>query len=163
LPPAETCLRPVGWKPADAPRWQGFITGGPRRPRVPRPARILWAEDDPQDQELIRASLQELPRPPRVDFAVDGVSLLEGLARDPPALVVLDLKMPRMGGLDTLRLLRGEPSTRAVPVVVFSSGSLPQEVAQVESLGVLRVVQKPIGFDAFAAAVKDIVRAYPLA
>lgn len=130
---------------------------------MPRPApRILWAEDDPQDQELIRASLQELPRPPRVDFAEDGLSLMEGLARDPPGLVVLDLKMPRMGGLDTLRMLREEPSTRSVPVVVFSSGSLPHEVAQVQALGVLRVVQKPIGFDAFAAAVRDIVRAYPL-
>lgn len=128
-----------------------------------RPPRILWAEDDPQDQALIRASLGELPRPPRVDFAHDGVSLLEGIARDPPGLVVLDLKMPRMGGLDTLRMLRGEPSTRAVPVVVFSSGSHPEEVAQVRALGALAIVQKPIGFDAFAAAVRDIVRASPLA
>jgi CheY-like chemotaxis protein len=129
---------------------------------VPRPPRILWAEDDPADQDLIRASLESLPRPPRVDFAEDGVSLLEGIARDPPSLVVLDLKMPRMGGLDTLRTLRGEPSTRAVPVVVFSSGSLPDEIALVRALGVRDVVQKPIGFDAFAAAVQAIVQATPL-
>lgn len=127
-----------------------------------RRPRILWAEDDPQDQALIRASLEELPRPPRVDFAEDGLSFLESLGRDPPALAVLDLKMPRMGGLETLRTLRRDASTRSVPVVVFSSGSLPDEVAQVRRLGVLAIVQKPIGFDAFAAAVKDIVRASPI-
>ena len=124
---------------------------------------VLWAEDDPQDQELIRASLEELPRPPRIAFAADGVSFLEAIGRDPPNLVVLDLKMPRMGGLDALRWLRSEPSTRSVPVVVFSSGSLAQEIEQVRQLGVVDVVQKPIGFDAFAAAVRGIVRSSTLA
>jgi CheY-like chemotaxis protein len=129
---------------------------------VAPPPRILWAEDDPQDQALIRASLEELPRPPRVDFAEDGLTFLESLGRDPPALAVLDLKMPRLGGLETLEVLRRDASTRSVPVVVFSSGSLPEEIAQVRALGVRAIVQKPIGFEAFAAAVRDIVRSYPL-
>lgn len=120
--------------------------------------RILWAEDDLQDQALIRAALEGAKGTPRVSFVADGVALLQEIGRRPPALVVLDLKMPRMGGLEALRRLRAEPATRHVPVVVFSSGSLPDEIAQVQRLGVRGVVQKPIEFGAFVAAVEGIVR-----
>ena len=119
---------------------------------------ILWAEDDRQDQELIRAALDSTAGAPKVVFAEDGMRLLERMARRAPDLVVLDLKMPRMGGLEALRRLRAEPGTRHVPVVVFSSGSLPEEIARVRRLGVLAVVQKPIEFGAFVAAVQGIVR-----
>ena len=119
---------------------------------------ILWAEDDRQDQQLILAALEDARPAPRLVFAEDGVALLEAVGRRPPDLVVLDLKMPRMGGLETLRRLRGEPATKHVPVVIFSSGSLPDEVAQCRKLGVLDTVQKPIEFGAFVAAVRGIVR-----
>ena len=119
---------------------------------------ILWAEDDRQDQQLIRAALEDARPAPRIAFAEDGVALLEAVGRRPPDLVVLNLKMPRMGGLETLRRLRGEPATRYVPVVVFSSGSLPDEIAQCRALGVLDTVQKPIEFGAFVAAVQGLVR-----
>src|ERR1041384_7567679 len=122
-----------------------------------RRARILWAEDDRQDQALIRAALDG-KAPADIAFAEDGFALLEQLGRRLPDLVVLDLKMPRMGGLEALRRLRAEPATRNLPVVVFSSGSLPDEIAQVRRLGVLAVVQKPIEFGAFVAAVQGIVR-----
>jgi CheY-like chemotaxis protein len=119
---------------------------------------ILWAEDDRQDQQLILAALEDVRPAPRIAFAEDGVALLEAVGRRPPELVVLDLKMPRMGGLEALRRLRGEPATRHVPVVVFSSGSLPDEIAQCRQLGVLDTVQKPIEFGAFVTAVQGIVR-----
>ena len=119
---------------------------------------ILWAEDDRQDQQLIRAALEDARPTPRIAFAEDGVALLEAVGRRPPDLVVLDLKMPRMGGLETLRRLRAEPATRHVPVVVFSSGSLPDEIAQCRQLGVLDTVQKPIEFGAFVTAVQGIVK-----
>lgn len=122
-------------------------------------ASILWAEDDLQDQALILAALEGLPRALRITFAEDGLRLLEAIGQTPPSLVVLDLKMPRMGGLETLRRLRSEPATRHVPVLIFSSGSLPDEIAQCRALGVLDVVQKPIEFGAFVAAVEGIVRA----
>ena len=118
---------------------------------------ILWAEDDLQDQQLVRAALEDARPAPRITFVEDGVALLEAVGRRPPDLVVLDLKMPRMGGLETLRRLRGEPATRHVPVVIFSSGSLPDEVAQCRRLGVLDAVQKPIEFGAFVSAVQGIV------
>ena len=119
---------------------------------------ILWAEDDRQDQQLIQAALEDVRPAPRISFAEDGVALLEAVGRRPPELVVLDLKMPRMGGLETLRRLRGEPATRHVPVVIFSSGSLPDEIAQCRQLGVLDTVQKPIEFGAFVTAVQGIVK-----
>jgi CheY-like chemotaxis protein len=121
--------------------------------------RILWAEDDLQDQALIQAALDGAKGKPAVSFVPDGIVLFEQIGRRPPDLVVLDLKMPRMGGLEALRRLRSEPATRNVPVVIFSSGSLPDEIAQVRRLGVVDVVQKPIEFGAFVAAVEGIVRA----
>lgn len=119
---------------------------------------ILWAEDDRQDQQLIQAALEGARPPPLISFAEDGVTLLEAVGRSPPDLVVLDLKMPRMGGLEALRRLRAEPATRHVPVVVFSSGSLPDEIAQCRGLGVMDTVQKPIEFGLFVSAVQGIVR-----
>ncbi|HUR26332.1 MAG TPA: response regulator [Candidatus Thermoplasmatota archaeon] len=119
---------------------------------------ILWAEDDRQDQQLIQAALEDNKPAPRIAFAEDGVALLETVGRHPPDLVVLDLKMPRMGGLEALRRLRTEPATRNLPVIIFSSGSLPDEVAQCQELGVLDTVQKPIEFGAFVSAVQGIVR-----
>lgn len=118
---------------------------------------ILWAEDDPQDQQLILAALEDARPAPRLAFAGDGVTLLKEVGRRFPDLVVLDLKMPRMGGLEALRRLRGEAATRHVPVVIFSSGSLPDEIAQCRELGVLDTVQKPIEFSAFVAAVRAIL------
>jgi CheY-like chemotaxis protein len=119
---------------------------------------ILWAEDDPQDQQLIRAALEDARPAPAIRFVEDGVAVLKAVGEDPPNLVVLDLKMPRMGGLDALRRLRAEPATRHIPAVVFSSGSLPDEIAQCRALGALDTVQKPIEFGAFVAAVQGIVR-----
>lgn len=116
---------------------------------------ILWAEDDPMDQHLIAAVAEGSPA--RLQFAADGVHLLEALRGRRPDLVVLDLKMPRMGGLEALRRLRGDPSTAALPVVVFSSGSIPAELDAAERLGVEAIVQKPIQFDALGAAVRSIL------
>ena len=84
-----------------------------------RAPHILWAEDDPADQALIRASLEELPRPPRVAFAEDGVTFLEALGRDPPALAVLDLKMPRMGGLEAAIRAVAKPIPLVAPVMTI--------------------------------------------
>jgi two-component system response regulator len=120
---------------------------------------ILWAEDDRQDQQLIEAALEGSSPAARISFVEDGVAVLEAVGRDLPDLVVLDLKMPRMGGLEALRRLRAEPATRHVPVIVFSSGSLPNEIAQCRQLGVLDVVQKPIEFGLFVTAVQGIVNA----
>jgi two-component system, response regulator len=124
---------------------------------VPQRPLVLWAEDNPQDQILIRATLEDLPRAPDVRFSDDGVLLLEALQGSKPALVVLDLKMPRLGGLETLRRIRSEPALASLPVSVFSAGDHPEETAACQRLGALEVVRKPVDFREFTAAVHAIV------
>ncbi|MEA3202988.1 MAG: two-component system, response regulator [Thermoplasmata archaeon] len=121
---------------------------------------VLWAEDNKQDQFLIRAALKEAAAPPALKFADDGVLLLQALEQAAPDLVVLDLKMPRMGGLETLRHIRTRTQWNHLPVTVFSAGDNPDETRACRDLGVLDVVQKPVGFDLFAAAVHHILRAH---
>lgn len=118
---------------------------------------ILWAEDNLQDQVLIRSALEDLRPLPRVEFADDGVILLEKLARGLPRLVVLDLKMPRVGGLEALRRIRETPAWSPVPVAVFSAGDDRAEGDACRDLGALRVVQKPVNFEAFTQAARSVV------
>jgi CheY-like chemotaxis protein len=120
---------------------------------------ILWAEDSVQDQHLVRAALEELKRRTKVNFVEDGAALLDlvGVAR--PRLVVLDLQMPRLGGLETLQRMRQSPSLRDLPVVVFTSSSHPQDVAECRRLGVVDYVTKPMEFGAFCTAVDRVLAA----
>jgi two-component system response regulator len=123
-----------------------------------KPARsILWAEDNEGDRLLIKAALEDLPGAPRIQFADDGVLFLEALRTRRPDLAVLDLKMPRVGGLEALRTLRKEAAWRDLPTAVFSAGNQPEETAACEALGALAVVHKPVDFREFAKAVKRIV------
>lgn len=112
-----------------------------------------------QDQHLVRAALEELKRRPKVNFVEDGAALLEivGVAR--PRLVVLDLQMPRLGGLETLQRLRQSPQLRDLPVVVFTSSSHPQDIAECRRLGVVDYVTKPMEFGAFCTAVDRVLSA----
>lgn len=138
---------------------RAYLKAGARCACMPaaRGPLVLWAEDNPQDQILIRAALEGLPRPPQVVFRDDGLLLLEALRRTDPALVVLDLKMPRLGGLETLRRIRADPSVAGVGVSVFSAGDHPEETAACQALGALEVVRKPVDFREFTAAVRALL------
>ena len=118
-------------------------------------ASILWAEDSLDDQKLIAEALRQLPFPPQAEFVSDGVELLERLRGEKPGLVVLDLGMPRMGGLETLERMRQEHAK--VPVVVFTSHDGPGEARQCMSRGARDVIQKPTDFYSFRSAVQRIV------
>lgn len=120
------------------------------------PSLVLWAEDNQHDQMLIEEAVRGDERV-QVAFVSDGVHALDALRRERPALLVLDLRMPRLGGLDTLRHVRGEPSLRDLRVCVFSAGNQPDEVAACRALGVLDVVQKPVDFDTFERSVHQIL------
>ena len=120
---------------------------------------ILWAEDNPQDRMLIDDAAEGVAPAPDLTLVADGVLLLEALEAEVPALVVLDLKMPRLGGLETLRRMRGHADWRGLPVIIFSSGNRPEEIDECRALGAANVVQKPVDFDLFSSAVQDIVRA----
>lgn len=118
---------------------------------------ILWAEDSLQDRQLIREALHDLPNRPKVTFVADGMQLLERAAQERPHLVVLDLQMPGLDGLEALKRLRADPNTRRQQVVVFTSSDRPDEVAACHSLGVRDCVQKPFDFASFVAAVQRVV------
>ncbi|HUR61990.1 MAG TPA: response regulator [Candidatus Thermoplasmatota archaeon] len=117
---------------------------------------ILWAEDSPLDQQLLREALHGMEDPPKITFVADGVELLERLRSRAPSLVVVDLKMPRMGGIQALEALRNHPSTRGINVVVFSSTNRPEEIAACRKLGA-HCVQKPLDFAGLTPAVHTIV------
>lgn len=117
---------------------------------------ILWAEDNPLDQQLIREALAQVEGAPAVTFVTDGVELLERVRMRAPSLVVVDLKMPRMGGLQALETLRHHPTTRGLEVVVFTSTNRPEEIAECRRLGAT-CIQKPLDFAGLTPAVASIV------
>jgi CheY-like chemotaxis protein len=120
-------------------------------------SQILWAEDAESDQLLILEALRHLPYRHQAEFVQDGVDLLARLQTETPGLIVLDLGMPRMGGLETLGKIRSDPKRR-VPVVVFTGHDDSEEARECLRLGARDVVQKPTDFNEFRSAVQRIVQ-----
>ena len=121
-----------------------------------RVRRILWAEDNEGDRMLIRAALEDAGGVD-VTFVDDGVQFLDALETGRPDLAVLDLRMPRIGGLEALQRVRRDARHRGLPVAIFSAGNQPEETAACEALGVLAVGHKPVDFREFSSAVQRIV------
>jgi two-component system response regulator len=123
---------------------------------------ILLAEDSADDQTLILRSLKKNNITNPVLIANDGVEALdylfgtgaqadEGPVR--PSIVLLDMKMPRLGGLDVLERIRNEPATKYIPVVILTSSDEEQDKVQSYDLGANSYVRKPVDFNEFAEAV----------
>jgi CheY-like chemotaxis protein len=118
---------------------------------------ILVVEDNPDHRELILAALAERCDRARIAVAADGVEALDFLfcrgaheardARKQPRLVILDLKMSRMDGLEVLKALRADPRTASVPVVMLSSSSERQELDRCYEAGANSVIRKSIDYD----------------
>ena len=111
---------------------------------------ILVAEDDETDVLLLRRAFQTAGLTVEARFVFDGeevLNLLEQVRREPrgmpPALIVLDLKMPRMDGLEVLEWLRADPGFRHLPVVIFSSSANQAEIDLAYALGVNAYLVKP--------------------
>jgi two-component system response regulator len=125
------------------------------------PLEILLVEDDPDDLELTLHALRSNGVANRIDVARDGVEALdrllgEGSAVPPPRVVLLDLKLPKVGGLEVLRRIKAEPRTRTIPVVVLTSSKEDRDLVESYRLGVNSYVRKPINFEEFAASVRQI-------
>ena len=118
--------------------------------------RILWAEDGLDDQYLIRHALGPVSEAPKVDFVEDGRAALTALADGAPDLVVLDVNMPILDGVETLRRMRRDSTLEGQPVVVFSTAREEHAVAACRSLGVLEYIQKPFHYNDFGKAVARI-------
>lgn len=118
---------------------------------------ILWAEDNVGDQVLIRAAVEGFQDADSIEFVPDGVALMEALQKAQPTLVVLDLEMPRMGGIETLRAIRADEKLRNQRVVVFTTSNLPSDVDTCRQLGAEYVLQKPVDFSVFRTLVQGIL------
>ena len=127
---------------------------------------ILLVEDNAADVEFILASLESTELTEPVTVARDGVEALDILGcsdrTDLPApdvlprLVILDIKLPRVNGLEVLQRVRMHPATREIPVVMFTSSNMQRDVAECYRLGVNSYVQKPVEFERFREVVRQL-------
>jgi CheY-like chemotaxis protein len=126
---------------------------------------ILLAEDNPNDVELTIEALDQHHLANRVTVAHDGVEAMEYLRREgayrdrepgDPAVVLLDIKMPRKDGLEVLREIRGDPALKRLPVVILTSSREEQDLITSYDLGVNAYVVKPVDFPNFIEAVKEL-------
>jgi two-component system, response regulator len=130
---------------------------------------ILIAEDEEADIGLMEVVLGECGILDQVAFARDGEKALDYLhcgGETPcstdfvPALIILDLKLPKVTGLEVLKRLRNNERLREVPVVVFSSSLDEREKAECLAYGANNFVVKPLEFDAFSNALMQVIRKY---
>jgi two-component system, response regulator len=124
---------------------------------------VLLVEDDPDDEELTIRGLERANLQNPIDVARDGqeaIGYLFGTEEQPakpvPALVVLDLKLPRVGGLDVLKRIRADERTRRVPVVILTSSSEDRDLINGYDAGTNSYVRKPIEAVQFATAVAQM-------
>ena len=127
--------------------------------------RILLVEDDPRDIELTLTALQEYNLVNDVFVARDGQEALDYLyCRDQfsgrdgsrPAVMLLDLKLPKINGLEVLQQIRSDQELRLLPVVILTSSHEEKDLVRSYELGVNAYVVKPVDFHAFVNAVKDL-------
>ncbi|HEU5162001.1 MAG TPA: response regulator [Thermoanaerobaculia bacterium] len=123
---------------------------------------ILLVEDNPDDVALTLRALRKNRIANEVVAAKDGVEAIEYLEqarrgeKSFPAIVLLDLNLPRIGGLEVLRNIRGDGPTRFVPVVILASSREERDMIEGYDLGANSFVQKPVDFDEFVDAVREV-------
>ena len=127
--------------------------------------RILLVEDDPYDVELTLTGLSEFNLANEVVVARDGEEALDFLYRrgkfagrtdGNPSVVLLDLKLPKVGGLEVLRQLKADETLKMVPVVILSSSHEDRDMVEGYKLGTNAYVVKPVDFHQFVDAIKHI-------
>ena len=122
---------------------------------------ILLVEDSPKDIELTMVALAKSKLANEIVVARDGVEALDYLfgerrAAICPAVVLLDIKLPRVDGLEVLERVKKDPRTRHVPVVMLTSSREEQDLVRSYGLGVNAFVVKPVGHREFFEAIRDI-------
>jgi len=122
-------------------------------------------EDSERDAELTLEALAENHLANEVIHALDGAQALDflyqkgsfaGRARELPLFVLLDLKLPKVDGLEVLRRIKSDPELKVVPVVMVTSSREERDLIQSYKLGVNAYVVKPVGFEQFAEVVKNL-------
>ena len=140
----------------------------PSSPAAQPPLDILLVEDHPLELELTLRPLRDVGPDTRVEVARDGEEALDfllgrggfrhRLAVPLPRLVLLDLQLPKLDGLEVLRGVRANARTCTVPVVILTSSADPRQLAQCYQLGANSCVQKPVKYDEFSAVIQTVAR-----
>ena len=126
---------------------------------------ILLVEDDPNDVELSLEALKDHNLANRVIVVNDGVEALEYLhcegrfkdrKKENPAVILLDIKMPRMNGIEVLGIIRSDENFKYIPVVMLTSSREEPDLKKSYALGVNAYVVKPLDFKEFMDAIKEI-------
>jgi two-component system response regulator len=132
----------------------------------PNAIEIILIEDNPHDAELVLRALKKHGLTNRLQLLQDGAEALEFIfatgayaerdLQQCPKLILLDLKLPKVDGLEILRRLKGNARTRSVPVVVMTSSQEEKDIVESYSLGVNSYIVKPVDFDKFVQSVSDL-------
>jgi len=127
---------------------------------------LLLVEDNPQDLALSLRALKKANFANQIHVARDGAEALEFIfcegphaARkiaDGPKVILLDLKLPKVDGLEVLKRIKGDPRTKMIPVVVLTSSKEQSDVIESYQLGVNSYIVKPVNFERFTGAVRDL-------
>lgn len=133
---------------------------------VSKMVEILLVEDNPDDVELTLHALRQEKLANAVEVARDGEEALDYIFcrgkhagrefNHQPRVVLLDLKLPKVDGLEVLRALKGDPRTQGIPVVVLTSSREEKDLVNSYALGVNAYIQKPVDFDQFRETVKSL-------
>jgi len=131
-----------------------------------RPVEVLVVEDNPEDLELLLRALKKANIGNRIEIARDGAEALEFIfcegvhherqIEDAPRVILLDLKLPKVDGLEVLQRIRDDPRTKAIPVVVLTSSKEQRDLVESYRLGANSYVVKPVSFEQFANAVQQL-------
>ena len=127
---------------------------------------VLLVEDNPTDVELTLRALKKLDLADNVRVARDGVEALDFIfargafsernIEDRPRVIFLDLKLPRVDGLEVLRLVKSDDRTKCIPVVILTSSKLERDRVESYVLGVNSYIVKPVDFDKFVGAIREV-------
>ncbi len=127
---------------------------------------LLLVEDNPQDLELALRSLRKVNLANHILVARDGAEALDIIfcegphagrkMTDGPRVILLDLKLPKVDGLEVLKRVKGDPRTRVIPVVVLTSSKEQRDIVESYHLGVNSYIVKPVNFDGFTDAMRDL-------
>jgi two-component system response regulator len=135
-------------------------------PNYPSAVEILLVEDNPNDLQLTMRALKKARLGNRLQVARDGAEACDYVfgegafagrdVNDTPKLVLLDLKLPKIDGIEVLRRIKSDPRTQFVPVVVLTSSKEQRDVVESYRLGVNSYIVKPVDFERFSTAVQEL-------